>query len=81
LSAIDVPARTVKARHLLGNKRFNLADGRAIVLNGNGPGQLSDLRIGQKVTFSYEERDGVNMVNRIALIEQSDMGQTAKSAG
>ena len=80
LSAIDVPARTVKARQLFTNKKFNLADGCAIVLNGKENAQLSDLRIGQKVTFSYEDVGGVNVVNRIAQSGEPAEPRTPETA-
>jgi Cu/Ag efflux protein CusF len=80
LSAIDVPARTVKARQLFTNKKFNLANECVIVLNGKENAQLSDLRIGQKVTFSYEDVGGVNVVNRIAQTGEPAEPRTPETA-
>jgi Cu/Ag efflux protein CusF len=81
LDAVDVSARTVKAKHLLGNKKFNLADGCAIVLEGKPDAQLSDLKIGQKFAFSYDEVDGVNVVNRIAQVEGTAKTEVSQAAG
>lgn len=66
LSAIDAQERTVKAKHLLGEKKFRLADDCQILVNGKLGGELSDLRLGRKFILSYEEVDGINVVSRIA---------------
>ena len=54
----------------------------ALCANGF-PAELSDLRLGRKFTFSFEEVDGVNVVNRIADAEESaraEVSQTGKPA-
>lgn len=67
LTAVDMGKRTVKAKSLLDTKRFDLADNCAIVVNGKPDGRLSDLRLGGETTFNYEDVNGVNVVNRIAI--------------
>jgi mannose-6-phosphate isomerase-like protein (cupin superfamily) len=69
LTAIDLDERTVKAKTLFGTKKFNLTDNCAIVINGKTGGQLSDLRPNDKLVFSYDEINGINVVNRIAPTE------------
>jgi len=69
LTAIDLGARTVKAGSAFDSRRFNLADDCAIVINGRTDGQLSDLKPNDKLTMSYDEINGVNVVNRIGLVE------------
>lgn len=66
LTAIDLDAKTLKASAFLTSKKFNVADNCAIVINGRTDGQLSDLRPDEKLDFSYDEINGVNVVNRIA---------------
>jgi Cu/Ag efflux protein CusF len=66
LTAIDLTDRTIKAKHLFGSKKFNLADDCAIVLNGKIDGRMSDLKPGDSLVFSYNDVNGVNVVNRIA---------------
>jgi Cu/Ag efflux protein CusF len=66
LTAIDLEAKTVKAKATFGAKKFNLADNCAIVINGKPDGRLADLKPNDKLTFSYDEINGVNVVNRIA---------------
>ena len=66
LTAIDLSERTVKAKSTFDTKRFNLADGCAIVINGKTDGQMRDLKPGGRLTFSYDAVNGVNVVNRIA---------------
>jgi hypothetical protein len=69
LTAIDLTDRTMKAKHTVGSKKFNLASNCAIVLNDKIDGQLRDLKPGETLTFSYDEVNGVNVVNRIARAE------------
>ena len=69
LTAIDLDERTLKARAVFDTKKFNVADHCAIVINGRTDGQLSDLKPNDKLVFSYDEINGVNVVNRIAPAE------------
>ena len=66
LVALDLPEQTVKARGSFGTKKFNLANNCAIVVNGKPDGQLADLRPDDRLDFSYDEINGINVVNRIA---------------
>ena len=66
LVALDVPDRTVKASEGLQTKRFNLADDCAIVINGQLDGRLDELKPNDRLVFSYDVINGVNVVNRIA---------------
>ena len=66
LTAVNLDNRTVMAKSLLDTDRFHLADNCAIVVNGKPNGHLSDLRIGDQMTFNYEDVNGVKIVNRIA---------------
>lgn len=70
LTAIDLGEKTLKAKEFLTSKKFNVADNCAIVINGRTDGQLSDLRPDEKLVFSYDEINGVNVVNRIAPAEE-----------
>ena len=65
IRAIDAETRTVKAKDLLAEKTFHLADGCQIVVGGKPGGSLSDLRIGDRFAFTYEDMDGVLVANRI----------------
>jgi len=69
LTAIDLGEKTLKARSLFTSKKFNVADNCAIVINGKTDGQLSDLQPNDRLVFSYDEINGVNVVNRIAPVE------------
>src|SRR5438477_6178723 len=80
LDAIDASTRTVKAKQLIGDKKFNLADNCEIVVNGKPGGSLSDLRLGEKLALSYDPVDGVNVVTRIAPADQSAVTDTAKAS-
>ena len=78
LTAIDLGERTVKAKTLFDTKKFNLADNCAIVLDGKPDGQLSDLRPDEQLEFSYDDVNGVNVVNRIADTKTAPQAVTAK---
>ena len=71
LTALDLEDRTIKAKAVLSSKKFHLADHCAIVANGRPDGRLADLKPEEKVVISYDEINGVNVVNRIAPAESS----------
>jgi Cu/Ag efflux protein CusF len=66
LTAIDLDQKTLKAKATFATKKFNVGDDCAIVINGKPDGRLTDLRPGESLTFSYDDVNGVNIVNRIA---------------
>ena len=69
LTAIDLDERTLKVKALFENKKFNVADNCAIIINGKTDGQLSDLKPDDRLVLDYDEINGVNVVNRIAPAE------------
>ncbi len=66
LTAIDLDQKTIKAKAMFATKKFNVGDDCAVVINGKPDGKLTDLRPGESLTFSYDNINGVNVVNRIA---------------
>ncbi len=66
LRAINLDNRTVVAKSIFDTDTFHLADNCAIVINGKTTGQLSDLRLGDRMAFTYEDINGVKVVNRIS---------------
>jgi Cu/Ag efflux protein CusF len=66
LTAIDLDQRTIKAKAMFNTRKFALGDDCAIVINGKPNGKLTDLRPGESLSFSYDNINGVNVVNRIA---------------
>ena len=66
LTAIDMDDRTVKAKSLFAEKKFNLGDNCVIVANGRIDGRLNDLKPDDRLVFTYDEINGVNVVDRIA---------------
>ena len=66
LEGIDAETRTLKAEHLLTDRKFHLADDCPIIVNGVADGEFRDLRIGYTVTINYENVDGILVANRIA---------------
>jgi hypothetical protein len=71
LTAVDLENRTVKAKGLLRSKMFNLADNCKIVLNGEPDASLRDLKPGDKLVFSYDDVNGVNVANRVAVTDRT----------
>lgn len=68
VDAIDARTDTVKAGSLVANRTFRLADGCQIVVNDATGGGLKNLRIGDRVTFHYEDVNGVLVANRLELV-------------
>lgn len=66
LTAIDLDQKTMKAKAMFATKKFNVGDDCAVVINGKPGGKLTDLRPGESLKFSYDNVNGVNVVNRIA---------------
>jgi len=79
LTAIDLDTKTVKAKSMFDTKKFTLGDNCAIVLNGKINGQLSDLKLNDKLVFSYDEINGVNVANRIAPARSSQPAETTNT--
>lgn len=79
VDGIDLSDRTVKAKDMFGNKKFNLADGCRIIVPGQQTGHLRDLGLGQKFKFTYEDVNGVNVVVRIAPTEEGKSAETAST--
>jgi len=78
LTAIDLDQKTLKAKAMFGAKKFNVGDDCAIVINGKPDGKLTDLRPGENLTFSYDDVNGVNVVNRIAPAGGSSSSSVAE---
>lgn len=78
LTAIDLDQKTMKASATFASKKFNMGDDCAIVINGKPDGKLTDLRPGENLTFSYDDVNGVNVVNRIAPAGASSSGSVAE---
>jgi predicted RNA-binding protein len=70
VTALDLDERTVKARSLFDEKKFNLGENCVIVANGRLDGQLSDLKPEDNLIFTYDEIEGVNVVNHIAPVKE-----------
>jgi hypothetical protein len=83
LTAIDLGEKTLKAQAAFASKNFNVGDHCVIVINGKGDGHLSDLRPDEQLVFSYDEINGVNVVNRIAPAKNTSesVSSTAPAAG
>src|SRR5882757_4623925 len=68
LSAIDLGERTVKARATFDAKKFNVANDCAIIVSRDRiDGRLGDLKPNDNLMISYDEINGINVANRIAL--------------
>jgi len=74
LTAIDLEAKTVKAKALFDTRKFTPGDNCAIVINGKLGGRLADLKPNDKLVINYDEINGVNVANRIAT---AGSGQTS----
>jgi cold shock CspA family protein len=66
IEAVDATTRSIKAKDLLSEEKFVLADDCPIVINGKLNGRWNDLRIGDRVSFNYDNEDGVLVANRVS---------------
>lgn len=80
IQAIDAETRTVKAKSFMSEKKFNLGDGCLIVAGGSTEGKLRDLRIGDRVAFSYENVNGVLVANRVGPDPSQTEAEAAPTA-
>ena len=80
IKAIDADTQTVKAKDLLAEKTFHLADGCQIVVGGKPGGSMGDLHIGDRFAFTYEDMDGVLVANRIGRETTSSGVESAQAA-
>jgi hypothetical protein len=69
LTAIDLEDRTVKVKCLFTSTKFHLGGDCAFVMKGEPNGRVMDLRLGDLLACSYEVVNGINVVNRIAVLE------------
>jgi len=79
LTAIDLDAKTVKAKTMFDTRSFNLGEHCVIDLDGKGGGRLSDLKPDERLVFTYDDINGVNVVNRIAPAKESTESASATS--
>ncbi|MGC9941851.1 MAG: hypothetical protein ABSE48_08440 [Verrucomicrobiota bacterium] len=66
LTAIDLDEKTLKAKSMFDSKSFHVGAHCVIVTKGKAGGKLSDLKPEDKLVFTFDQIDGVNVVNRIA---------------
>ena len=76
LTAIDLDAKTIKAKALFDTRKFTLGDNCAIMMNGKIGGQLADLKPNDKLAISFDDINGVNVANRIAPAGTSQQTET-----
>jgi cold shock CspA family protein len=80
LEAIDATTRSVRVKATFTEKKFNLSDSCPIVINGKLNGSLSDLRIGQRVSLNYDDKQGVLVANRVSPMTSALVAQPAVPA-
>ena len=79
VEAIDLSDQTVKAKELLREKKFELGNDCQIVRPDQKAGHLKDLVLGQKYQFNYEDVNGVDVLNRIAPVQEGQPAETAST--
>lgn len=77
LTAIDLTDRTIKAKATFESKAFHLANNCAILLDGKAA-EMKDLKPGDKLTFSFDDVDGVNVATRIVPADEPSGGSTMR---
>jgi hypothetical protein len=77
LEIIDSDNRIVRARTPLGTKKFNLANGCKIVVNGKVDTHLNQLGLGDQVVLCYDDVNGVLVANWISRENASSSSSKA----
>lgn len=77
LTAVDIGDRVVKAKTSFGTKTFHLGNNCSIVNNGQINGQMADLKLGSRLSFTYDEVNGINVANRIGPVNAPSETATA----
>ena len=78
LTAIDLGEKTLRVKTALETKSFNVGDHCVVVVNGKNDGHLSDLRPDERLVFTYDEINGINVVDRI--VPASNPGDAVSTA-
>ena len=79
VKGIDLEGRTVEAGEKSATKKFKLADNCRLVLGNEKLGRPKDLQVGQKYRFTYEQVNGINVVDWIAPTGQPSPTETAST--
>jgi Cu/Ag efflux protein CusF len=75
LTSIDPNQKMLQAKAMFSTKKFVMSGDCAIVVNGKPGGKLTDLKVGENLSISYDDVNGVNVANRIAPTEAVPAGQ------
>jgi hypothetical protein len=75
VTAVEPDAKTVRVKSVYDAKKFILADNCAIVVGDKINGLLTELKPNDKLVVSYDEINGVNVANRMALTQTPPGGQ------
>jgi len=75
--AVDLPARTLAVKGKFGEKQFALGDDCRIILSGDKNGHLKDVVPGQRYRFTYEDVNGINVLDQITPVPPAKSAQTA----
>jgi hypothetical protein len=79
LTSVDPDQKSLNAKTMFGTKRVVLGADCAIVVSGKTDGKLSDLKVGETLTVSYDDVNGINIANRIAPTEPVAAAQSSAS--
>lgn len=77
MEAIDMSTRTVRAKDAWGEKRFAVGKHCQIMLSDHKVGSLKDLVAGHTYQFTYEDVNGVNVLDRVAPAQGATPARTA----
>jgi hypothetical protein len=73
-TALD--AKIIRVKSVFDSRKFNLGDNCAIVVGDKINGQLNELKPGDKVIVSYDDINGINVANRIAVVGVAPAAET-----
>jgi len=79
LTVIDLDRKLLKAKTAFETKEFRVGNDCAVVINGRPDGKLNQLNPSERLMFTYDTINGVNVVNRIAPAAAESKGMATSS--
>jgi hypothetical protein len=79
VTEVEPVSKTIRVKSVYDAKKFILADNCSIIIGDKINGQLTELKPNDKVVVSYDEINGINVANRMALTQTPPGAE--KSAG
>jgi hypothetical protein len=79
VDAVNLSHRTIEAKGTAGQEKFRVAEDCHIMVNGKRNEELKDVALDHPYQFTYEQVDGINVVERITPVPATSPSETASA--